>query len=162
MGTWTGVFPWYWCFLISPRHLILLIMIFCGTNLNVSLICRRPLVSLGSFLTRRSQCVSAGGVLSGFLPALRGVPQGSVLGPLLFTLSINDICRVVWLSHYHVYDFQFYDTSNISLCLKRVNSDLDGIYRWSVDNGILLNGKKTQAMIICRDHGRLPSHMPEL
>jgi hypothetical protein len=39
-------------------------------------------------------------------------------------------------SQYHVYvdDFQFYaadDISNVSLCLERVNSDLDAIYRWS-------------------------------
>jgi hypothetical protein len=47
--------------------------------------------------------------------------------------------------------------------LKRVNSDLDTIYRWSVDNGLLFNGKKTQAMIIiCRDQGRMPFHVPEL
>jgi hypothetical protein len=47
-------------------------------------------------------------------------------------------------------DFQLYaadDISNISLCLERVNSDLDAIYRWSVANGLLLNCKKTQAMI---------------
>jgi hypothetical protein len=46
--------------------------------------------------------------------------------------------------------------------LERVNSNLDSINRWSVDNGLLLNGKKTQAMIICRDQCRLPSHVPEL
>jgi hypothetical protein len=35
-------------------------------------------------------------------------------------------------------------------------------YRWSVDNGLLFTGKKTQAMIMCKDQGRLPSHVPEL
>jgi hypothetical protein len=80
---------------------------------------------------------------------------------------IHDLRRAVRSSQYHVYadDFQFYaadDISNISLCLERVNSDLDVIHRWSVDNGLLLNGKKTQTMIICRDQGRLPSHVPEL
>jgi hypothetical protein len=62
-------------------------------------------------------------------------------------------------------DFQFYaadDISNISLCLERVNSDLVAIYRWSVDNGLLLNGKKTQALLICSSQDRLPSHVPEL
>jgi hypothetical protein len=53
--------------------------------------------------------------------------------------------------------------SNISLCLEHVNSDLDAIYRWTVDNGLLLNGKKThQAILMCKDQGRLPSHVPEL
>jgi hypothetical protein len=91
-----------------------------------------------SYLTERFHCVSAGGVLPGFLPVLRGVLQGWVLGPFLSTVFINDFCRNVQSSQYHVYanDFQFYaadDISNISLCLERVNSDLDTIYRWSVD-----------------------------
>jgi hypothetical protein len=50
--------------------------------------------------------------------------------------------------------------SNISLCLERVNSDLDAIYRWTVDNGLLLNGKTTQAILMWKD--QLPSHVPEL
>jgi hypothetical protein len=33
---------------------------------------------------------------------------------------------------------------------------------WPADNGLLLNGKKAQAMIICRDQGWLPSHVQEL
>jgi hypothetical protein len=93
------------------------------------------------------------------------VPQRSVPGPLSFTLFINDICRVVRSSQYNVYadDFQLYaadDISNISFCLERVNSDLDTIYCWSFDNGLLLDSKKTQAMIICRVQGRLPFHVP--
>jgi hypothetical protein len=67
-----------------------------------------------SYLTERSQCVSAGKVLSGFLPVLRGVPQGSVLSPLFY--AFYDLCRVIRSSQYHIYadDFQFYAADDIS------------------------------------------------
>ena len=44
-----------------------------------------------SYLTGRRQCVSVGGTESNFLDIECGVPQGSILGPILFLCYINDM-----------------------------------------------------------------------
>ena len=51
----------------------------------------RALDWITAFLTDRRQQVRANGETSAFTPVLSGVPQGSILGPILFTLYVNDI-----------------------------------------------------------------------
>ena len=49
---------------------------------------------VSSYITHRKQCVQIKGTKSSMKRILCGVPQGSILGPTLFNLCLNDICNV--------------------------------------------------------------------
>ena len=103
-----------------------------------------------SYLSNRSQYVSINGYDSGLAAINCGVPQGSVLGPLLFLLYINDLNQAIKFCKVH----HFADDTNL-LCLgnsikklnKLVNADLKHLVNWLNANKISLNVKKTEMVI---------------
>lgn len=106
-----------------------------------------------SYLDGRMQQVKFSGVLSSKLKLSRGVPQGSILGPLLFSIFTADLPKVILRSNHHLYadDTQIYMSCrpcDADATVADLNLDLSYIYRWSCDNGLIMNSEKTVAMCL--------------
>ncbi len=108
---------------------------------------------LRSYLTGRSSYVSLSQSRSATVDCTTGVPQGSVLGPLLFTIFTTPVGHLItsFGISYHQYadDTQLYtsidpasdsDISKLSQCASAVT-------RWHLENGLLLNPAKTEAVV---------------
>ena len=101
-----------------------------------------------SFLSHRQQVVVVNGVHSDIAMVLSGVPQGSVLGPLLFILFINDLESAVSSSRVSF----FADDTRVSKlisctedCLS-LQTDLDNILEWSRRNNMKLHEQKFELL----------------
>ena len=104
---------------------------------------------LHSYLTNRRQFVQINTAMSS-LKAISsgvGVPQGSVLGPLLFLIFINDLPNCVTHSCYgFADDFKVVITNQHDLEKK-----WDGLRNWSLQNRMILNAKKSSLLLLKGD-----------
>ena len=94
------------------------------------------------------------------LPISCGVPQGSILGPLLFLVYINDIKSTIDISR----AILFADDTNLILTDKCVDSliskasrEIDAIFNWFNANKLSLNTEKTKYILFRSPQTRLPS-----
>ena len=97
-----------------------------------------------SFLTNRKQQVVVNGEKSAPAPVVSGVPQGSVIGPLLFLILIGDIDERVA----HAFLSSFADDTRIGSGIEtaddavRLQQDLEQVYQWAERNNIAFNDTK--------------------
>lgn len=124
-------------------------------------ICGSLLAWIKNYLNNRKQRVVINGNFSQWTCINAGVPQGSILGPLLFIIYINDIVR----------DIQstiklFADDTSLYLIIDNpidsatlLNGDLSKIHEWSMNWLVKFNPQKTETMTISRKINR-PIHPP--
>jgi ribonuclease P/MRP protein subunit RPP40 len=103
-----------------------------------------------SYLSTRTQKVCIGNSSSSARTVESGVPQGSILGPLLFLLFINDMP----LSLAHSQPDLFADDTtvhkadtNICEIQRCLNADMINICNWCRNNGMVINGNKSSCML---------------
>ena len=103
-----------------------------------------------SYLTSRKQYVTYNGVQSSMKTMKCGVPQGSILGPLLFLVYVNDLAEVCKKTS----PFLFADDTNLFKSgtdlvqiIKETNEELEAISLWLKVNKLSLNIKKTHYIL---------------
>ena len=120
------------------------------TDLKVD---KHLLTWIQSYLANRSQVVAVGGAQSHSVPMISGVPQGSVLGPLLFLVYINDVTTVVSTpSKLSLFadDMSLYRTISSPADYTVLQSDITAISLWVTSNHLALNFNKCCYIVITR------------
>ena len=102
-----------------------------------------------SYLTDRQQRVVLHGVCSDWLPVTSGVPQGSILGPLLFLIYCNDVQNYIQANStlaLFADDSKLYRSLDLPNASTSLQHDLDSLQIWSVDMKMDFNTTKCKVM----------------
>lgn len=103
-----------------------------------------------SYFENRYQCVEISKNRSDLRKLTAGVPQGSILGPLLFDLYINDIVRIDDTVSYIIYTDDtslFFSGNDADQIIQKANRYLEKLNAWTILNSLEINVNKTKAIL---------------
>jgi ribonucleases P/MRP protein subunit RPP40 len=100
----------------------------------------------------RQQFVRHGSFVSQPYSSPSGVTQGSILGPLLFLLMVNDVVQVLKYTNCLLYadDLKLYAEVNDEADCVKMQNDVDALIKWSDENGLKFNRSKCHVMTFSR------------
>ena len=105
-----------------------------------------------NFVSNRKQRVVVDGFITNYLSINRGIPQGTVLGPILFSLMVNDICAADEKNSLLV---KFADDITVTVPVRNgkdsASLEVNNMKDWCKKNYMTLNLPKTWEMVI---HGK--------
>ena len=113
-----------------------------------------------SYLRNRQQYISADGVCTESQNITCGVPQGSILGPLLFLIYVNDLnkaSKILQLIMFADDTNLFYSHRNIKTLFYTANKELEHINEWFESNKLSLNVRKTNYIFFHKKRKKMTS-----
>ena len=131
-------------------------VVFENSSLESVLLSNRTLISqIALYLSNRTQFVQIGNSRSSISSCPTGVPQGSVLGPMLFSLYTSPIAHIV--SFFGLLKQQYADDTQIYVAVSRLNQFinilqlercLSALHTWFSLNGLALNPSKSEVILM--------------
>ena len=110
-----------------------------------------------SYLYHRRQQVTVLGSTSSSLPVTSGVPQGSILGPILFLLYVNDLPDAVSSSTIATFadDTKLFKRIASNTDSNKLQEDLNTLEQWSTSSNLAFNPTKCKVETISRKRSKL-------
>ena len=139
-----------------PHDLLIAKLHTYGFNKNV-------FIYLYSYLKGRRQSVKLNNMYSQFLTILAGVPQSSILGPILFNIFIKDLYYFIYTACLH----RFADDHTISAVSKTLDNfkyilctESNVAIDWCKNNSLIANPSKFQAIVLSKSHESIQTCFP--